>query len=144
MRLAPSSLGVPLGSEEVTVMMGNSAHLSLANNAIYSSYRLGRSHNTMMFGLDDGVCSSGGYMMLDASSTVSTVPCYALPKANLGLLCGSKCGENVDVWSKGFADVAVIKPAVILAVVELGYDVLWMDTDIVLLSDPGGFWESGR
>eukprot|EP00952_Eustigmatos_sp_NYUAD-ZCMA_P003021 13155-Eustigmatos_ZCMA.PRE.1 len=44
--------------------------------------------------------------------------------------------ERRDVWSEGFPDMAVLKPACVLALLELGRDVLWLDTDVVVLQSP--------
>ena len=44
--------------------------------------------------------------------------------------------EARDVWSEGFPDLAVLKPACVLAGLTLGRDVLWMDTDILLFQSP--------
>jgi hypothetical protein len=51
----------------------------------------------------------------------------------LQTLCG-ECSERT-VWSSGFADVAVIKPAVIRAVLKTGLDAVWMDTDVLVVDD---------
>lgn len=40
------------------------------------------------------------------------------------------------MWSSGFPDIAVLKPMCVLASLRLGYDVLWMDTDVVTLRSP--------
>jgi|MDSY01.2.fsa_nt_gb hypothetical protein len=41
-----------------------------------------------------------------------------------------------DVWSEGFADIAILKPACVLTVLHLGVHTLWADTDIVFFRDP--------
>ena len=129
------------GSNSVTVMMSNLDHLSLTNNAIFSA-NLVSVNNVIVFGLSDGVCSSEGKMKISGSDQASVTPCYKLPQSHLEMLCGD-C-SNRDVWTTGFADVAVIKPAVLLSTVSLGFDALWMDTDIILLADPRPFFDGGK
>jgi len=121
------------GGGRVVVMMGNSGHLGLVNNALFSVRRVGVDR-IVVFGLDGNVCTKGGRVRADGVDGTGTL-CYTLPKGKLEVLCGD-CSETRDVWSSGFADVAVVKPAVIKAVVEMGYDVIWMDTDIVLFANP--------
>ena len=111
--------------EKVIVMMCNGGHNDMATNALHSLRRVGV-RNALVFGLSPDVCSE--------SATLASYPCYSLPQTFLSKLCGD-CTTR-DVWSPGFADVAVIKPAVVLAALTLGYDVLWSDTDVVFLSDP--------
>ena len=41
-----------------------------------------------------------------------------------------------DVQTAGFADIAILKPLCVLAVLEAGLDALWVDTDVVFLRDP--------
>jgi len=135
-------------NNRVTVMMSNLDHLSMTNNAVYSGSRVGV-NNVVLFGLSDGVCDPVTKTMIIAdyddekrtsqSKTITTTtPCYQLPREYLSSLCGD-C-TNRDVWTKGFANIAIIKPSVMTAVISLNFDAVWMDTDIVLLSDPSPFF----
>ena len=121
-------------ASRVVVMMGNSGHLDLINNAIYSARRIGI-YNIIVFGLDSSVCVDSKVALPHLQGRgASGTHCYELPEAFLRKLCGD-CGPR-DVWTAGFADVAVVKPSVLLAVLRLGFDALWVDSDIVLLADP--------
>ena len=88
---------------KVIVMMCNGGHKDMATNALYSLRRVGVP-NILVFGLSPDVCSE--------SAMLASYPCYSLPQVFLSKLCGD-CTTR-DVWSPGFADVAVIKPAVVL------------------------------
>ena len=65
-----------------------------------------------------------------------SLPCIRLLILHLRSLFCLLAGEARDVWSEGFPDLAVLKPACVLACLHLGRDVLWMDTDIVLFESP--------
>lgn len=115
----------------IIVLMANSGHSSLTSNALNSLKRLGIK-NVILFGLDSSTCTSP-YFTTESSINY---PCYPLPSTFLQSLCGS-CGLK-NVWSSGFADVAVIKPTLITSLLSLNYNVLWTDTDVVFTVDPFG------
>ncbi|GMI03804.1 hypothetical protein TrLO_g11011 [Triparma laevis f. longispina] len=115
----------------IIILMANSGHSSLTSNALNSLKRLGIK-NVILFGLDSSTCTSP-YFTTESSINY---PCYHLPSTFLQSLCGS-CGLK-NVWSSGFADVAVIKPTLITSLLSLNYNVLWTDTDVVFTVDPFG------
>jgi len=111
---------------DVVVLMSNYGHRSLLLNALYTL----SSQNipALVFALSPELCYDG---VVAGTATA----CYTLSQIHLKTLCGD-CGTR-DVWGAGFADVAVIKPAVVRSVLASGKNVVWMDTDVVVLGD---FW----
>jgi hypothetical protein len=113
----------------VVVTMANAGHLSLTLNLLSSL----RAFNvpTVAFALD-AITALG----------LAAVGC-AVVEVPLGSYCratadAASCSLSThrDVWSPGFADVAVLKPACVLAVIRTGTHALWLDTDIVVFRDP--------
>lgn len=109
--------------QSVVVLMMNAGHVELCLNAIFSLRAVGVS-NIMVFALDDTARQALQHV---------EVASYLVP--NMSAYC-THCQELRDVWTRGFADIATLKPACVLAVLRLGYNVLWMDTDIVAFRNP--------
>lgn len=107
----------------VVVMMTNAGHLELCLNAVYSLRRVGVTA-IMVFALDPIVFEA----MQAVGVGTALVP-------GVSSFC-SHCQELRDVWSHGFADIAILKPACVMTVLSAGVNAMWMDTDIVVLGDP--------
>ena len=106
----------------LALSMANEGHLDLTLNLLASMRRCGAAP-ALVFALDDAT----ELALTAAGAPLARVPLvesYPLP-----------AGRR-DVWSKGFADIAVLKPVCVLTVLRLGVDALWLDTDIVVFSDP--------
>ena len=153
---SPSGSAFPPSSsrDSVVVLLCNRPHHDLTLNAVFSANAAGV-RNVIVFtvgGLfvgptqqppDPPLCSPDGRFAYPLSSELTSTRCFDIsplllassglcsPDVSSSSSCSSLFSENRDVWSKGFADLAILKPAVLLAVNEMGVDALWCDTDIV-------------
>ena len=143
-------------SRHVAVTMANAGHLDLALNLLHSL----AAHNvpTLVFTLDDITQNavstfSAKHQGSEQSSSFQSdsnramqlavqVPLGAYDKSSSPPTSSEDgsgatgLSRHVDVWSQGFADIAVLKPACVWAVLRLGAHVLWLDTDIVVFANP--------
>jgi hypothetical protein len=130
----------------VAVTMANAGHLDLALNLLHSL----ETHEvpSLIFTLDDvteGAIAAFGerksfHTSLDDNHAVQVA--VKVPLGAYGQSFSSSSGResplshHVDAWSAGFADITVLKPAIVWAVLRLGVHALWLDTDIVVFANP--------
>ena len=142
-------------SRHVAVTMANAGHLDLALNLLHS---LAAHHvPALVFTLDevtqDAVSalsaksqgseqssspdsSSNRAMQLTVRVPLGAYGSSTSPSSDDDGSSATRLSRHVDVWSEGFADIAVLKPACVWAVLRLGVHVLWLDTDIVVFANP--------
>ena len=129
-----------LAHDSVIVTMANAGHMQLALNWL-SSLRQVRETSEGIIGAV--VFTLDG----DTARTLESFSASVVRVPHISSYCGH-CAGNIstasntsteglrDVWSKGFADIVILKPACVLTVLRLGIDVLWSDTDVFFFRDP--------
>jgi hypothetical protein len=114
-------------------MMFDSNRLELAKNALHSLDRMELLRHTLIFPTDATAAS-----FLDGFQNASYWPLYTLTaEQHSSLAIGpAQPAQGNDYGTPGFERAVLLKFAVTLAMLGLGYGVLWLDADVVALGDP--------
>jgi len=103
----------------VIVMASNDGYASLTSNTVASLHKLGF-HNYVIIGLDDKACA------LISADAGSCVP-----------VDGERVSSSAQPYrSQAYKKIVQQKPIWVKKAVDMGYNVLFTDTDIVWLKDP--------